>query len=65
MKTPLFLFAFFLLVCLLPLTATGHVVPIPDANLRAAVEKALGVTLGIPITADEMATLTGFAAIKR
>ena len=62
MKTPLFRFAFFLLVCLLPLTATGHVVPIPDANLRAAIEKALGVTSGIPITADEMATLTRLEA---
>ena len=58
MKTPLFRFAFFLLVCLLPLTATGQVVPIPDANLRAAVEKALGKNAGDPITADEMATLT-------
>ena len=39
-------------------------VKIPDANLRAAVEKALGVTSGIPITADEMATLTRLEASK-
>ena len=56
-------FNFFLLVCLtLPLTATAQVVDIPDPNLRAAVEKALGVTSGIPITADEMATLTRLEA---
>ena len=31
---------------------------IPDPNLRAAIENALGKAAGAPITADEMATLT-------
>ena len=55
---PFFRFTFFLLVYLaLPLTATAQVVNIPDPNLRAAIETALGKAAGAPITADEMATL--------
>ena len=37
-------------------------VDIPDTNLRAAVEIALGVVSGAPITAGEMATLTRLEA---
>ena len=37
-------------------------VDIPDANLRAAVETALGKNAGTPITATEMATLTRLEA---
>ena len=37
-------------------------VNIPDANLRAKIESALGKTSGDPITAAEMATLTTFTA---
>ena len=49
---------FFLWVCLaLPLTATAQLIDIPDSNLRAAVEKALGKASGATITTDEMATL--------
>ena len=63
MNLPFFRFTFFLFICLtLPLSATGQVVSIPDPNLRAAVEKALGVTPGTPITADEMTTLTRLEA---
>ena len=63
MKRKLLYFTFFLLMCLtLTLPATAQVVDIPDPNLRAAVEKALGVTPGTPITADEMATLTHLEA---
>ena len=63
MNLPFFRFTFFLLMSLiLPLSATGQVVSIPDPNLRAAVEKALGVTPGTPITADEMTTLTRLEA---
>ena len=52
-------FTFFLLMCLtLPLAATAQVVNIPDANLRAAIEEALGKAAGATITANEMATLT-------
>ena len=36
----------------------GCGVDIPDPNLRAAIEKALGKGAGTTITADEMATLT-------
>ena len=49
---------FFLWACLaLPLTATAQLVDIPDLNLRAAVEAALGKASGATITTDEMATL--------
>ena len=40
----------------------GEVVNIPDTNLRAAIEKALGKGSGVPITVVEMATLTRFSA---
>ena len=42
---------------ILPLTATAQIVNIPDLNLRAAVETALGKVSGATITTDEMATL--------
>ena len=63
MKKLILYFTFFLLIWLtFPLPVTAQVVDIPDPNLRAAVEKALGVTPGTPITADEMATLTHLEA---
>ena len=37
-------------------------VNIPDPNLRAAIENALGVTSGSPISPEKMATLTHFRA---
>ena len=37
---------------------SAEVVSIPDPNLRAAIEKALGKASGATITADEMTTLT-------
>ena len=40
----------------------GAPVDIPDANLRAAIETALGVAPGAPITAGEIATLTELRA---
>ena len=40
----------------------GEARDIPDPNLRAAIEKALGKASGETITATEMATLTGFTA---
>ena len=42
----------------LPLTATSQAVDIPDPNLRAAIESALGIAPGGAITAGQMATLT-------
>ena len=43
MNLPFFRFTFFLLMSLtLPLTATAQVVDIPDPNLRAVIENALG-----------------------
>ena len=51
-----FCFTFFLLICFsLPLTATAQTVDIPDDNLRAEIEKALGKTPGEAITAADMA----------
>ena len=56
-------FTFFMLICFtLPSAATAQVVDIPDPNLRAAIENALGKAAGAPITADEMATLTQLEA---
>ena len=56
-------FTLFLLMYLtLPLTATAQVVSIPDPNLRAAIENALGKAPGTTITATEMATLTRLEA---
>ena len=50
---------FWVTLCFLfPLTITAQTVNIPDANLRAAIEEALGKTSGATITAAEMATLT-------
>ena len=37
---------------------------IPDANLRAAIETALGKASGAPITADDMETLTNLSATQ-
>ena len=45
-----------------PLTTTAQTVNIPDENLRAAIEKALGKAAGSTITAEEMARLTRLAA---
>ena len=56
-------FTFFLLMCLtFSLTATAQVVDIPDPNLRAAVEKALGKASGATITAADMTSLTRLEA---
>ena len=50
------------LFLIFPLTTTAQTVNIPDANLRAAIAKALGKTPNARITADEMATLTRLEA---
>ena len=42
--------------------ATSPVVTIPDANLRAAIETALGKASDVPITRAEMATFDSLAA---
>ena len=62
MRRP-FRFTFFLLICIaLPLTATAQTVNIPDPNLRAAIEAALGKASGVPITVSDMANLTQLEA---
>ncbi|MCY3739627.1 MAG: leucine-rich repeat domain-containing protein [Candidatus Poribacteria bacterium] len=50
---------------LFPLTTMAQTVNIPDANLRAAIEEALGKTSGATIMAEEMLTLTHFEAVNR
>ena len=63
MNLPFFRFTFFLLMSLtLPLTATAQVVDIPDPNLRAVIENALGKVSGATITTADMATLTRLEA---
>ena len=65
MTKQLFHLILFLLVYVsIPSTATAQTVAIPDPNLRAAVETALGKASGVPITAVEMATLTRLEARK-
>ena len=59
MNKQLIRFPLFLLMYLtLLLTATAQVIDLPDPNLRAAVEKALGKASGATITTADMATLT-------
>ena len=59
MNKQLIRFPLFLLMYLtLLLTATAQVIDLPDSNLRAAVEKALGKASGTTITTADMATLT-------
>ena len=59
MNLPFFRFTFFLLMSLtLPLPAMAQVVDIPDPNLRAVIENALGKVSGATITTADMATLT-------
>ena len=63
MNKQLIRFPLFLLMYLtLLLTAMAQVVDLPDPNLRAAIEKALGKAPGTTITATEMATLTRLEA---
>ena len=63
MKRELLYFISLLLICLaFPLPATAQVVNIPDPNLRAAVEKALGKASGATITAADMTKLTHLEA---
>ena len=63
MKKQPFHFALYLLICLLvPLAATAQTVEIPDANLRAKIENALGKASGDAITVTDMETLTRLSA---
>ena len=50
---------------LFPLTTAAQTVNIADANLRAAIEAALGKTSGATITAEEMATLTRLEVVNK
>ena len=47
-----------------PLATVAQTVSIPDANLRAAIEEALGKTPGALITAEDMATLRELRAVS-
>ena len=47
-----------------PPSGDAEMVTIPDMNLRAVIEDSLGKASGAPITRDEMATLTYFAAVN-
>lgn len=63
MKKQPFHFAVYLLICLLvPLAAAAQTVDIPDANLRAKIEEALGKASGDAITVTNMETLTRLSA---
>ena len=54
--TQMFIFSLTLFF-MFPLTTTAQTVDIPDDNLRAAIEKALGKAPNAQITVEEMATL--------
>ena len=63
------IFAYTLTLCVtlffvFPLTVKAQSVNIPDDNLRAAIEEALGKTSGATITANEMATLRELSAVS-
>ena len=63
MKNELFYFTSLLLICLtFPPPIAAQVVDIPDPNLRAAIETALGKEEGKPITPSDMAKLTHLEA---
>ena len=63
MKPHCFYFTFFLLICSsIPLTAVAEPVNIPDPNLRAAIETALGKQAGAPIIKADMENLTNLQA---
>ena len=63
MTIPVHRFAFILLMCLsIPLTSTAQTVTIPDSNLRAVIEVALGKASGDPITTSDMAALPSLEA---
>ena len=63
MQTKILRLALFPLIFLtLPLTAMAQVVDIPDSNLRAAIEEALGKASGATITTADMARLRHFDA---
>jgi Leucine-rich repeat (LRR) protein len=47
-----------------PLTTTAQTVNIPDDNLRAAIEKAVGKIPNAQITVNEMATLRELRAVS-
>jgi Leucine-rich repeat (LRR) protein len=62
-KATTFSFYFFLLMCLIvPPSVAAQVVDIPDLNLRAAFEDALGKASGAIITTADMANLTSLEA---
>ena len=50
---------------LVPLSTSAQIVNIPDANLRAAINEALGKPENARITHEEMLTLTGLEADNR
>ena len=59
MTIPVHRFTFILLIFLsIPLTSIAQTVDIPDANLRAVIEEALGKESGGTITTSDMAALT-------
>ena len=60
-----FYFILFLFICFLfPLVATAQTVDIPDPNLRAAIETAIGKASGASITSADMATVTYLEALN-
>ena len=65
MTIPVHRFAFILLMCLsIPLTSTAQTVTIPDSNLRAVIEVALGKASGDTITTSDMTALPSLEAIE-
>ena len=52
------------LIFIFPLTTSAQAVNVPDANLRAAIEEALGKTSNAEITEEDIAALTNLDAAE-
>ena len=66
MPKRLFCITLFSLICLsIPVIATAQIVDIPDANLRVAIERYLGIAPGAAIREEDMAQLTELEANRK
>ena len=60
----IFTLTLWMMLFLIPLSTFAQTVNVPDANLREAINEALGKTPNAQITADEMAGLRELRAVS-